>query len=353
MTWVAVGVGVISAGSAAYSAHAAQGAAATQARGARDAAAVQQNIFNTTTANETPFMQSGYGAQNRLNYLLGVSPQTANGGVPGAPGSSAPQVGGGTFKPSDIVRLRGQGMSLNDILKLGTLSNNQGAKEYSYLQQNGLSPDDINSLLTGTFQPTGGAKAGASDYMPTPNGGVQRVVGQGDGGGSIPGATGTGDNGDGQFGSLTRSFSPQDFAAGIDPGYSWRLQQGNQGVMNGAAAGSGSLSGPALKSLLDYNQGAASQEYGAAFDRFQTQQGNIYQRLFGVAGLGQNAAANVGNQGVATGGNIGSNITGAANASAAGQVGTANAISGAVNNLGSLAYLYATRPGASATGTGP
>jgi hypothetical protein len=60
-----------------------------------------------------------------------------------------------------------------------------------------------------------------------------------------------------------------------------------------------------------------------------------------MAGMGQNAAAGVGNQAVATGGNIGANIVGAANAGAAGQIGVANAYGGALSDLGSMGAWYA------------
>ncbi len=140
-------------------------------------------------------------------------------------------------------------------------------------------------------------------------------------------------------GYLTQQFGPEQFLQNVDPGYQFRMQQGAQGILNGAAGRTGALSGPALKALLDYNQGAASQEYGSAFDRFQTQQGNIFQRLLSLTNLGQNAAAGVGQQGVATGQSIGGNIIGAGNAAAAGQVGAANAYGGALGDAGSLALL--------------
>jgi hypothetical protein len=200
----------------------------------------------------------------------------------------------------------------------------------------------------------GGAGGGNSNWRPTGSGGVTPTIGALPGGEPRmsndmvqPGASGmpAGTGGTGlPTGYLTQTFGPQQFLAGMDPGYQWRMQQGAQGVMNTAAAGSGSLSGPALKALMEYNQGAASQEYGSAFDRFQTQQGNIFQRLSAVAGMGQNAAAGVGQQGVATAGNIGSNIVGAANAGAAGQIGAANAYGGALSDLGALGYMYASRP---------
>lgn len=148
-------------------------------------------------------------------------------------------------------------------------------------------------------------------------------------------------------GYLSQTFGPAQFKANQDPGYGFQLQSGNNALMNSAAAGSGSLSGSALKSLIGFNQDYANTGYQNAFDRFQTQQGNVFQRLSSLAGQGQAAAANVGAQGTATGGNIGANIVGAGNASAAGTIGAANAASGALSNLGGLGYLYSQRQPAS------
>ena len=141
-----------------------------------------------------------------------------------------------------------------------------------------------------------------------------------------------GDPNDPAFGSLTKPFDAEEFYKYQDPGYWFRLQQGTQGLRNAAAAGSGALSGAALKDLLTYNQDMASQEYGNAFNRYQTTQGNIFSRLSDIARLGQSAAAGVGSAGTQLAGNAGQAISNAGAASGAGIVGAGNALaSGATN----------------------
>lgn len=134
------------------------------------------------------------------------------------------------------------------------------------------------------------------------------------------------------FGSLLRPFGAEEFKQYMDPGYQFRKQQGEQSVLNSAAAGSGSLSGAALKDLLSFNQDLASTEYGNAFNRYQTQQGNIFQRLAGLTQIGQSAAAGVGQQGTALAGQAGQALTNAGTAAGAGIVGAGNALSGAATN---------------------
>jgi hypothetical protein len=162
-------------------------------------------------------------------------------------------------------------------------------------------------------------------------------------------ASSYGDPTDPAYGSLTQPFDAEQFYKYEDPGYWFRQQQGQQAVQNRNAAGSGALSGAAYKDLIDYNQGEASTEYGNAFNRYQTQQGNIFQRLLGIAGLGQSAAAGVGNQGVALAGNAGQAIANAGTAEGAGIVGGANAIT----NGGTNAWLWNSPAGRQAmAGTG-
>jgi hypothetical protein len=136
--------------------------------------------------------------------------------------------------------------------------------------------------------------------------------------------------GDMQTGSgyLTKQFTPQDFAEGIDPGYAFRLKMGQEQAQRQANQAGGAIGGNALAGLQDYTQGSASQEYGNAFNRFQTQRGNIYNTLASIAGLGQTSLGQTGTAATAAGANIGQAISNAGSAQAAGQVGTANAIGG-------------------------
>jgi hypothetical protein len=110
-------------------------------------------------------------------------------------------------------------------------------------------------------------------------------------------------------------------------------------VLNADASQQGSLSGSAAKDLINYNQGAANQSFGQAFNQYQTQQGNIFNRLSTIAQLGQNAAANTGMQGTQLAGQAAQSATNIGMAQAGGQVGSANAIAGGIS--GAMPWLYA------------
>lgn len=281
-------------------------------------------MFDISNAQQQPYMGTGYAANDTLSRLLGLAP-TAGKPVGNAATAAA---GGGNGWNSSNGKLVGDQYLAPDTETVdkgnGWYEVHQGGQRVGTLRPGGKNGQFVNDT-------------GAQLAMP-------QASGTSASGADINSDGYAADNTGLATGYLSQTFGPQQFAAGMDPGYQWRQQQGTQAVLNGAAAGSGSLSGPALAALLSRSQGEASQEYGNAFDRFQTQQGNIYQRLTGLAQLGQNAAAGVGAQGVQTGANIGANITGAANASAAGQIGAANAYGGTASDLGSLAYMYSQRP---------
>lgn len=152
----------------------------------------------------------------------------------------------------------------------------------------------------------------------------------------MPDANYYGDQSDPEFGSLLDPFDAEKFYEYQDPGYWFRLQQGTQGLRNAASAGSGALSGSALKDLLAFNQDMASQEYTGAFNRYQVQQGNIFQRLSDIARLGQSAAAGVGSAGTQLAGNAGQAVANAGSAAGAGIVGAGNAIGQGATNY----WLY-------------
>ena len=160
-----------------------------------------------------------------------------------------------------------------------------------------------------------------------------------------------GDPGAEGYGSFSHEFSPDDFLANKDPGYGFELQQGQQALQNSAAGQSGALSGAAIKDLLGYSQGYARTGYNDAFNRYQTQQGNIFSRLSGISQMGQNAAANVGSQGTALAGQAGQALTAGGQAAAAGTMGIGNSLSQGLNNY----WLYknlAPKPAVGAPVTG-
>lgn len=133
-------------------------------------------------------------------------------------------------------------------------------------------------------------------------------------------------------GEFNRNFSLSDFVK--DPGYQFRMDEGMKGIQGSAAARGGLLSGGTLKSLSRYGQDYASGEYQNAYNRYNTDLTNRFNRLSSVAGIGQtanNALAMAGNQNTSNQINA---TYGGANARASGYVGMGNAASGALNSLG-------------------
>lgn len=151
-------------------------------------------------------------------------------------------------------------------------------------------------------------------------------------------------------GDFNRDFTLADFTK--DPGYDFRLQQGQRGVEASAAARGGALSGAAIKGLARYNQDYASGEYQNAYNRFNNDRTQRFNRLASLAGVGQTATRDVAQQGAQVASNVGSNIIGAGNAQASSYVGQGNAISGAANTLGNFAmnkYYMSQMPGGTTT----
>jgi hypothetical protein len=138
---------------------------------------------------------------------------------------------------------------------------------------------------------------------------------------------------------FTNQYGPEDFTAGLDPSYAFRLRQGQMATDAAANRAGGLVGGNALQGIQDYTQGLASTEYGNAFNRYQTQRGNIYNTLASIAGLGQTSLGQTTPAATATAGNIGQALIGAGTAQAAGTVGAANALGGAIQGAGNTYML--------------
>jgi hypothetical protein len=138
---------------------------------------------------------------------------------------------------------------------------------------------------------------------------------------------------------LTAQFGPDQFQQYLDPSMAFRQRLGEQSTARLANVGGGAMSGNTLRALTDYGQGLASTEYGNAFDRFQTERGNIYNTLANIAGMGQGAVNTGVNAGQTYAGQMTGLTTGAGAAQAAGVVGAANAYGGMVQNMGNLAMM--------------
>lgn len=156
------------------------------------------------------------------------------------------------------------------------------------------------------------------------------------------GSQASGANNAGAYGSLNQPFNTSDWKQ-LSPAYQFQLQQGKQGVLNQDAAGAGAGSGAALKDLISYNQGQASTSFNNAFNMYQTQQNNVFSRLNQIATLGSNAGSNQATGASNFGQGIGQSLTNTGTALAAGQVGQANAYSGALSSASYIPWLMANQ----------
>lgn len=137
------------------------------------------------------------------------------------------------------------------------------------------------------------------------------------------------------YGSLLDTFSREDFQT--DPGYEFRLGEGQKALESSAAARGGLLSGAAAKALTKYNQNFASNEYQNAYNRFNNDQTNIFNRLAGIAGVGQTATNQLQQAGQNYANQTGNAIQYGGAARGSGYINQANAINGALGGLAGAA----------------
>jgi hypothetical protein len=186
------------------------------------------------------------------------------------------------------------------------------------------------------------------------------------------------------------TYQPQQFDFQTDPGYQFRQQQGQQAIEGGAASRGLQLSGATQKALARYSGQLASSEYGNAYARYmqnrqqgqnefqdtrdflrnkyttnraqnynqflnqQQQRDNQFNRMSGIASMGQAAGNNLSNIRGGTGSDIGNLQLGLGNVNAgynlamgqlgadtARNIGNAQAKTGSdISNMGSLGSLF-------------
>ena len=109
-------------------------------------------------------------------------------------------------------------------------------------------------------------------------------------------------------------FGTSEFQA--DPGYAFRLAEGQKALERNAAARGGLISGGALKAATGYGQEMGSQEFARARERALSNYGtNVarsdtgYNRLASLAGIGQTATNTLGQAAGQYGANVGNLYT--------------------------------------------
>lgn len=292
-------------------ADAARQASDAQLQATRESNQLQWQMYQQNLTNQSPFLQGGQTAYAALLGGMGL----------GAPGQNTP----------GYQAMPGQGGGV------GAQYLDSSGKAYSgpvTTNAQGQNVDAQGNPVTAAPQ--------LQNYGATPEqmaGAAKQFAG--------PGGTG-------QF---TQTFKPSDLTT--DPSYQWRLDQGARMIKN-SQSGKGLLgSSQSQIDLMNYGQGAASQEYQNAYNRFMQNQETAYGRLAGLAGIGTNTAGNIGAAGQAAGQGIGSTtmagvgasnqaLLGGAQAQASGAIGQANAWGGAMqggmNNWMTLQYLNKLQP---------
>ncbi len=284
-----VGAGIAVAGTvagAAISSDAARSAANKQSDAAQNAASASLKQFNTINNQQAPYREAGYGALSALNNYLGIAP--------GAPKQSEDNFDAAAYLADPANA---------DVLK---------SKKYRN--------DPYQHYLDW-------GKAGGRTF--TGNDKYRQELAQQQAGSSAPG-----------FGQFTHQFDANDLNANLAPNYDFMLKQGQGQTANTINSTGGLLSGNAQQGLNTFTQNYAKNAYQDAFNNYTTNQNNIYTRLAGLAGFGQNSLQQSNAAGTAATNSANNYLTSGAAAQAAGTVGQANALSGATSSLGTLGAYY-------------
>lgn len=122
----------------------------------------------------------------------------------------------------------------------------------------------------------------------------------------------------GEFKDWTGSFqAPTGATEQNDPGYQFRLAEGQKALERSAAAKGNLLTGGTAKAEQAYGQNYASNEYQNVYNRslqqyqqgyneFENNQANKFNRYAAIAGVGQTAAGQLNSAGSSAAGNISS-----------------------------------------------
>lgn len=377
-----VGSAAIGAVGSSMAADAAGDAAAGQSQAAADANALQQQIYDRNTENFQPYLDAGGAGLNALLYRLGLGSGTGGRDLTEQEIRNELRgqytTSGSTGKPPTVqeaLAQNGMNAAMHRNYSNATWGYDPQAQRWGYQLEYAGGGDVGDPSTKWVYADPTGTTPDSVDEAAL-NAAVQERLAQQAAAKNDP-----------LFGSLMSSYqaykpyeaytplTDEEFRA--DPGYQFRLDQGNQSIQNLAAATGNLNSGRALKDAMTFSSGLASQEYGNAYGRhvndyvtglnshiqdyntgfnaFNTNQTNQYNRLAALAGMGQSSASALAGVGQNYANQVGNNLAQSANAQAAGSVAQSNAINqglGQVANAG-LNYAALNNQGAYTSGYTP
>jgi hypothetical protein len=147
-----------------------------------------------------------------------------------------------------------------------------------------------------------------------------------------------GEPGTAGYGTLGQPFTAEQMQ--VDPGYAFRLAEGEKALERMQAARGQLLGGGAIRAGVRYGQEMGSQEYMNAFNRAQALLGNRLGALGSLYGAGQTATQQVAGQAGQMGANVSNLMMGAGQARASGYLGQSNALAQALGQAATGYGLY-------------
>lgn len=232
---------------------------------------LQKQIYDTNRADAQPWYQTGTAAVGQLSKLLGLNGTSANTNPSTRQGLIDQYKGQftSTTQPTNA------GQKTYYDKKTGKIATNN-----SFIESMNPMWRDMNYSVLNT-QP--------SSTSTTDTAGLNKYVDD------LLAKQGTANESDPAFGSLAKSFGMEDFQT--DPGYQFRLDEGQKALERKLNASGKTFSPEAAKALLEYNQNMGSQEYNNSYNRFNINQDNLFNRLSTLSGFGQTASGQIANAG--------------------------------------------------------
>lgn len=127
---------------------------------------------------------------------------------------------------------------------------------------------------------------------------------------------------------FNRYFKASDMTT--DAGYQFRMSEAQKAIERSAASRGNLLGGATAKALTKYSQGVASDEYQNAYNRFNNDRSQRFNRLSSLAGIGQTASNQLGQAGQNFANASSQNAQMVGNAQSANAMATGNAINSAL-----------------------
>lgn len=332
----------------------AEEAARLQAGGASGASAIQNQQFQTIRNDQAPWRDAGQWGIGRLQQLMGrdVASEQARAARIAA---SQREEWIDPFGQSQVV----WSDATNNPIANSTLYQNNPAYRQAFdqaMQEARARYSEEAMIAQGVPNQTMAEMVEQRIRQLVPSQRVIRTVDPGvDPGAAFVGPEGRGNildqaapqgqqggGGQGELGSLMRMFSSQDLQN--DPvyqaSYQSGLDEGRKALERRFGAAGMSNSGAAIKALTRFGTDYTAQRGNEAFNRFNSQQTNQYNRLASLSGIGQTSA----NQTSAAAQNLGNNLAGItlgnANAQAASELAQGRVWGGTIGNLGNWWNQY-------------